>query len=269
MYFPPRFIAGLLAAAALLASPAMATDTVEVLFRNKPPYHYLEGDHPAGFLYDCVRKIFERAGVPARFSEAPSKRIVRSLQNDPRTICSFGWYKLDDRLAYARFSRPIYQDRPQVVIATPALATKIAAHRTLTNLMKDHALRLGVINGVSYGPVLDQVIADAGSNGNVDSATIEPLTLAAKVASGHVQFAFLDQDDFDYLKSMAEAALNRDYPAQGAAMKALVVVPLPDMPPGLTRHIMCTKATSADLIAQLDHAIGSRACHSPEDSIYP
>ncbi len=234
------------------------SDQIEVLFRNKPPYHYIEGGKPAGFLYDCVQKLFDDAGIATHFDEAPVKRILQAVQENQRPICSFGWYKLDERAAYARFSRPIYQDRPQVLVSTRDVARQLAARGSLARIMTDSSFTLGLITGLSYGAQLDRMIEHFP--GELDRATIEPLALAAKVASGHIQFTFLDQDDFDYLQSLSQDTLDRDFPGQADALKSLVGVSLPDMPPGLFRHILCDRQVPATIVAKLDRIIAKHAC---------
>lgn len=227
-------------------SPAQAEDLVMV-FRDKPPYSYVDHGVQRGFLLERTQRILDQAGVRARFLDMPPKRIFLEIQNNAQAVCSFGWYKIPEREKYARFSQPIHQDKPHVVLAGPRSADEVKKHRSLKSLLDQSGLALAVVDGVSYGPEIDALIARFP--GKIDRSLVSPIQVAKKVALKRADFMFIDQEDYDYLMST-----NPEFKAEG-----LVRIDYPDLPPGLKRYILCSQQVSDETMGRIDAAIGKLA----------
>lgn len=236
-------VVGVLLAIGSVVPAAHAAEPLRVVFRDKPPYSYVENGVQKGFLLEKTRRIMSRAGIEANFVIVPPKRIFQELRQNAEPVCSFGWYKIPAREKYALFSRPIHQDRPHVILANPASAAKVRRHRSLKEVMADPELVLAVADGVSYGPELDVMIKTFA--GKVDRALVSPLQVAKKVAFGRADMMFIDQDDYDFLmKTDAEFKAND-----------MVRILFPDLPPGLKRYILCSRKVGPDVMTRIDTAI--------------
>ena len=214
-----------------------------MVFRDKPPYSYLREGKPTGFLFERAARIMKAAGIPVRWREMPPKRIFRELQANTRRVCSFGWYRTAQRERFARYSRAIHRDRPHRILAGPHAIDRIRRHQSLASLMADASLTLGVVDGVSYGDDLDARIA--GFPGDIDKSLQSPIAVARKVALQRADFMFIDHDDYDYL-----IGTDQDFKAQG-----LTVLSYAGMPPGLERHILCSRKVGTEEISRIDSAI--------------
>lgn len=232
-------LAGLLAPAGAAAAGA----TLTMVFRDKPPYSYVENGIQRGFLLERTKRILDRAGVKAQFIDLPPKRIFLEIQNNSEAICSFGWYKIPEREKYAKFSPPIHQDRPHVVLASPRAAAAMSKHHSLKTLIADAALTLAVVDGVSYGPELDEMIRHFP--GILDRSLISPIQVAKKLALDRADFMFIDQEDLEFLISS-----NPELASAG-----LVRLEYPDLPPGLKRYILCSQQVSDRTMARIGRAI--------------
>jgi polar amino acid transport system substrate-binding protein len=230
-----------LAALALLGAcvPVLA-QPYTVAWRDKPPYHYTENGVDKGAMLERVQRIFALANVEAHFVKEPSKRIWANLQSTPR-YCSFGWYMLEERAAIARFSLPIHVDRPHLILTSPEAGHQVADHPSLASLLADRQLRLGVVDGVSYGPAIDALIRR--SNNNVIKRTVDTAVMVRMLQAGRFDFIFVDQDDWEY-------AQKRDPTLIGG-----IALDFPDMPPGLQRYIVCSKDVAPAVMARLNRAI--------------
>lgn len=227
---------------ALATARAAADDGLLMVFRDKPPYSYVENGTQKGFLLERTRRILQAAGLRAEFQDMPPKRIFQELQANQERICSFGWYKIPERERFASFTLPIHQDRPHVVLFGPRMADS-PRFASLAELMAAGALTLAVADGVSYGPELDRLIA--AFPGKVDRGLVSPLQVAKKLASRRADFMFIDQEDYEYL--LATDA--------GFRAEALKRVEFPDLPPGLKRYILCTRQVDESTIARMNAAI--------------
>jgi polar amino acid transport system substrate-binding protein len=225
------------------ASTALCAQEITMLFRDKPPYSYVENGVQKGFLLERTARVLDQAGVKARFVDMPPKRIFLEIQNNAQPVCSFGWYKIPEREKYARFSQPIHQDKPHLVLAGPRSVDDLRKHRSLKALLADASLTLAVVDGVSYGPEIDAMIKSFP--GQTDRSLISPLQVAGKVALKRADFMFIDQEDYDYLMSTSLEFKN----------DALQRLDLPDLPAGLRRYILCSQQVTDQTMARIDAAI--------------
>ena len=221
---------------------------ITVQYRDKPPYSYTKDGKPAGFLIERTAEIFKRANVKADFQEIPVKRITRDIQENASAICSPSWYKLPEREAYARFSAPIHQDRPHLVLAGAHIQDRLRSIKTLKELFAIPELRLGKVSGTSYGAELDAMISTAAQTA-MDS-TVTPLGMVKMIKRKRADYMLIDEEDYKLLNQQNEVDAEDVKP-----------VHFPDMPAGLLRYIMCSKRVSPDTMARLDKAIAQVVPH--------
>jgi len=237
----------LVVVAAMMGSRGVAAESLLMVFRDKPPYSFVENGVAKGFLLERTRRVLGRAGVEAEFREMPPKRIFLEIEKNEQAICSFGWYKIPEREKYARFSAPLHQDRPHVVLAGSRSADAVRRNATFKGLMSDRALVLAGADGVSYGAELDAMIKTFP--GMVDFTLQSPLQVAKKLAAQRADFMLIDQDDYDFL-----TASNADFRGD-----SLVRIEYPDMPPGLKRYILCSQRVGDDTMRRINTAIAAEA----------
>ncbi|MGM9513554.1 substrate-binding periplasmic protein [Roseateles sp. DB2] len=239
----PLALAALALALALVRPSAAQPDerTLTLLYRDKPPYSYTEDRQPKGLLIEQSRAVLAAAGITAQMEEAPLKRIQLELQANERPLCSPGWYKLPERELYARFSLPMSQDLPHVVLAGPRAAAAVHAHRSLASLLADSTLRMAVVDGISYGSELDALIRQ--QTPAPLRATVTPVQLTRMLGAGRADYMFMDREDYLWLSR------------QGEVSKKLGAINFPDLPAGLQRHMMCSKKTPEAMMQAIDAAI--------------
>jgi polar amino acid transport system substrate-binding protein len=236
--FFARFIGALL----LLNTCWADEPVVTVQYRDKPPYSYTKDGKPVGFLIERTMEIFRRAKVNAHYQEIPVKRIMRDIQEDRSPICSPSWYKLPERELYARFSLPIHQDRPHLVLAGSHVEATLRSTRTLKELFANPDLKLGKVSGTSYGAELDAMISTAAQSA-MDS-TVTPLGLANMIGRKRADYMLIDEEDYKVLNQQNEVDAQNVKPVRFA-----------DMPAGLLRYIMCSKSVGPAIMARLDKVI--------------
>lgn len=229
-------LAGVVSAVTAAPSP-----TITVSWRDKPPYHYLEGATDQGFLLKRIKDVFATAGLRAEFVEQPQKRIWANFEHGAANYCSISWYRLPEREAVARYSHAIHTDAPHVVLASPAAAQQVQAHGSLASLMADRKLTLGVMDGVSYGGKLDAMIS--GSENRVMRRTVSVTGMLRMLSAGRMSYVLVDREDWQYL-SKNEASLAPLVPREFA-----------DMPAGLDRHLVCSRDIKPAVMDKLNRAI--------------
>lgn len=238
------FRSSLLAASALLSGSGWcAPPPLTVAWRDKPPYHYLDQGEPRGFLLERVKHIFNVAGVPAQFVNEPQKRIWANFTHGATHYCSISWYRLPEREAVAQFTAPIHEDLPHTVLISQQFVQQVTAHPTLSSLLDDPGLTLGVVEGVSYGPALDQMIKH--SKNHVMSRTVETTLMIRMLSVGRASFMFVDREDLSFFR------------AREKLVQSTAQYDFPDMPPGMKRYIACSKDVAPETMTKLNQAIAA------------
>lgn len=238
----PRAVCLIATLAACLAGAVLGQTPLTIEYRDKPPYTYTVDGKPAGFLMERTAQLLRRAGIDARFAEVPIRRTLLNLQANAAALCSPGLYKTPEREAFARFSLPIHRDRPHVVLAHAGVAAQIRGLSRIAQLFADATLQPGLLDGVSYGTQLDQLLANAARPAL--RAQLSPLQLARMVGARRADYMLIDQEDLGWLRSDPEVA---NLP--------LVRIEFADMPRGELRYIACSQQVPAQTMDKINQAI--------------
>lgn len=233
----------LLAATLAMPGARAGTDTpvISVVWRDKPPYYYTEGGVEKGFLRERTRHVFDEARVPLRFIDEPTKRVWANLQAGKPNYCALGRYRNAERASYTQYTHALHVDPPQYLLTSPAMLENIRAHKTLAGVLADPKLEVGLIDGGSYGPELDAMVR-AGLN-KVTVRTVSSFILMRMVAAGRMSYTFADRYSWDYVR------------ARDPLVATLTPVELPDMAPGMTRYLVCSRNMPPQVMQHLNKAI--------------
>ncbi len=224
------------------ASPCVAEEPLRVTYLERPPYYHTQNGRPAGFLNDITAEVLARAGIEASFKALPAKRILDEIMVAGMAACSVGWFKTPEREAAARFSLPLWRDPPYVALMRAETAARFGEHSSLSALFGDAGLRLGVLDGFSYGDPIDaRITAEAR---DVYRMTGSQRQLARMLAEGRV--------DYMLIAPLEIVALLE---SSGLATDEFGTVALDDVPPGPTRHLICGRGVSVGVMKRIDRAI--------------
>jgi len=218
-----------------------AAQEITVAWRDFAPYNFVDQGVEKGFLLARGKRIFEQAGVPARFVLEPTKRIWAKFQAGTPMYCSLGRYRIASRELIMQYSLPIHSDPPNVVVAAPGAAFKVRTHASLLSLLGDSTLTMGTRDGASYGDQIDAMLVGAGAK--VEKRVVEAPLMMKLLAADRVSFAIMDRYAWQYAHLHDPAAAN------------VVARDFADMPPGQKRYLVCSKDVPADVMNRLNNAI--------------
>jgi polar amino acid transport system substrate-binding protein len=227
----------------------LAPEPISIIVLDRPPYYEVREGQPAGFLLLRAKQHFEAAGLPiSDYATLPPRRILALIRQNAARICSVGWFRTAERESYARYSAPIHVDRPYIVLAHPDAAAAVRAKGSLLTLMDDPDLRLGLVDGYSYGSYLDALVRARHGATDTDSPTAAQLL--KRLANGRIDFALFDREEADALMADNELA------------KPLRTVFLNGMPDGQRRYLICSQRVAEAEMKALDAAIARRAARA-------
>lgn len=238
----PRLLASFLLSLPGICLSQPAGGVLAVHYLDKPPYYFTQGSIAAGFLNERTRRILEQAGLKGEFFQTPAKRILSYLQNNRTPLCSPGWYRNPERETFVRFSLPIHQDPPHIILARPEAAPKIRALGSLQNLLNANGLLLLLADGYSYGSQLDARIAQMKVP--PQRYTVRELQLAQMVKAGRGDYLFFDRI------TLQDPQTQREITQLG-----LISIDFPDLPPGEKRYLICSRQVPLATMEKINQAI--------------
>lgn len=226
------------------ASPLHAADPLTIAYPERKPYHFTnESGTPTGLLTDVLKQALATAEIDARFVMMPTQRALALVQQtDP--FCTISWFKTPERQRHARFSIPIWQDAPHVLVARAEHRDLLTRFSLMRDIQFDTPVKIGIIDNVSYGPFLDDIFRLQGRG----------FTLVRLVNNDANMYRMLDQGRFDLMVA-SELDLAAGLEAAGIDPSQIAAQRYPDIPPGGKRRMMCSKAVDPALIERLDAAL--------------
>ena len=231
---------------ALICIAAKAVEPVSMLYYERKPFHYtLPNGKVEGLVVGPTEKAFASIGVPIKWELVPANRILLELENNARAACSPGWYRKPEREAYARFSAPIYKDRPLVGLVRAD--SRLKPGITARNLLSRPDTHLLVKRNFSQGAYMDALIAKMPPQ-QLMSSSMEVPTLVKMVHAGRADLIITTQEEIEIYVKQAELNMN-DF---GVLMFS-------DVPAVEMRYILCSQKLPAEVMDRLNGAIGDRA----------
>lgn len=225
----------------LLPVAAWANDAITVNYNERPPYLVPAPDGSAtGLTGTPAANAFKAAGIAVTWAKVPTNRQMSAVKEDQGMHCAVGWFKTPEREQFAKFTKPIYRDKPWLVLANTKYSVKQGTK--LEDALTAKGVRVLTKESFSYGQYIDELLAKTKPNITVSNgSTSQMLQL---INDGSVDFMFVSEEEAEFLVNQA-----------GLSMKNFRQIRFPDMPNGGERHIMCGKNVPDDVIARLNKGI--------------
>lgn len=149
-----RITKPVLLAAALLTAGALpaAADQLRMVALSFPPLIYDEGGKPTGIAYEIVTEAMKKAGHTVSVEIMPWARALDTVKEGGADAV-FTAYKTPEREQFLNYSAEVLV--PQVVSFFVAKDSAITFDGDLAKLSK---YKIGVVNQISYGSVIDDAI---------------------------------------------------------------------------------------------------------------
>ncbi|MBP2299298.1 substrate-binding periplasmic protein [Azospirillum picis] len=143
---------GTLLAGGLFAAVPAAADQLRMVALSFPPLIYDDGGKPAGIAYDIVTEAMKSAGHSVTVEIMPWARALETVRSGEADAV-FTAYRTPEREQFLNYSTQVLV--PQVVSLFVAKDSPLGFDGDLAKL-SGH--RFGVVNQISYGPIVDEAI---------------------------------------------------------------------------------------------------------------
>ncbi|MCG5239430.1 substrate-binding periplasmic protein [Azospirillum doebereinerae] len=191
----------------LAALPA-AADQLRMVALSFPPLIYDDGGKPTGIAYEIVTEAMRKAGHTVSVEIMPWARALDTVKEGGADAV-FTAYKTPEREQFLNYSTEVLV--PQVVSFFVAKDSPVAFDGDLAKLS---AYKIGVVNQISYGSVIDDAIK-AGVLPNVEKSNDSDSNVK-KLLSGRfdvmpsnryvAQYFLKQQGALDQVKELAPEA---------------------------------------------------------------
>lgn len=230
----------------MLAMPgiasAQAVDAVNLHYIQRPPYMVVVGDTLTGLTGGPAHQAFLNAKIPVVLKETPFARQLRYVEVNSGQDCMIGMFKKPERELFAKYTKPIYQDQPQVILTAADNAGKFANHHSLGDVLGDKSLTLLTKLAYSYGASVDALL-DKYQPTRITTAD-ENLQMIRAIRMKLSDYMFIAPEE-------ASVAIQ----AAGFEPKDFKQIKFGNMPDGEYRHLMCSKNVPDAVIQRLNAVI--------------
>lgn len=227
--------------------PAYADDlcenNLEVIYHERIPYVVNANGTLEGLTATPAVAAFDKSNIKVDWKQTPVKRQLKIIKNNSKCICSIGWFKNPEREKFARYSTPIYQDKPQVAI-TSANNRGLTSGETLAKVLKNFRLTLLIKDGYSYGKFIDENIEKYKPT--THKVVYGNLKMLSLIYHQRYDYFFIAPEEVDTLVNTSEFKL-----------KDFKVIKFKDMPEGEKRYILCSMKVPEKTILKLNANIAN------------
>jgi len=225
----------------ILPSSAPSDNFITLHYNERPPYLVTLENGVGGLTGEPATIVFEKSGIPFEWTQTPSKRQIYLLQQNKGRDCLVGWFKNQEREDFAKYTLPIYWDKPQIALAR-ADNDNVSVDATVTELFADSTLNLLVKDGYSYGDYIDGKVKEYNPNRTV--TTVENSEMLKMIHARHADYFFIAPEEADGLIMSSQFDL-QDFK----------LIKFRDIPSGEKRYILCSMQVEDTIIERLNATI--------------
>ncbi|MFO0123509.1 MAG: hypothetical protein ACK520_13740, partial [Inhella sp.] len=112
----------------LATAQAPSEPRVTLHYIQRPPYMVAQGDGLVGLTGGPTYQAFKQANVPVHIEETSFARQLRTLKDNTGWDCMIGMFWKAEREEFGRYSKPVYQDQPQLILAAASSQQRFSGH---------------------------------------------------------------------------------------------------------------------------------------------
>ena len=222
---------------------AVNAEPLTVSYFERPPYYFTTEDgNAAGLLVERTRRILREAGIKARFLSLTPNQILYVIKHANAPHCSVGWFKKPERELYAQFSRPIYRNRPLVLLIHQEQRHSFEKFDNLRTLFKAEDLVMARMSSFSYGSYVDTLLEKLNPTSFFEAESQEGLLKS--IAERNSDYMLVAPEEVDDLIDRSGFSAGR-----------FTTKTLREIPAGNLRYLMCTQVVDDDIMSRINQAI--------------
>lgn len=214
-----------------------------IRYRQRPPYIEKKWGELSGKCGDNVIKAFKKAKISFQTMETPFFRQLVEFQSGDAEVCSIAWLKNSEREEYLKFSDPICDDGPWVIVGHKGTISPDI--KSVESLFKNPDLKVVRRTKFSFGEDLDEKIKTHKTH-LVSIENPEFKQVFDIVQAGRADYTLLPEFEFYELVKKQKIS-ERDF----------VVLRPDDLKGPHLRYMICSKGIPDAVIKKFNKAVSS------------
>jgi len=238
-----------------------AKDTIIFQYSCMPPYFICEENDVSGILIDIENLIMNH--LPEYELKRIKANIGRKMQNmkTDGPFCASSIIKTEERERFLAFSLPIFISPPQVLFMRHETWKALGQTRvlSLTDILKDRTLKLGITSRRIYGPELDPIIRQNHGKPHIHTFNSPDYTrqLMELLLARRIDYAISTPFEVEYIKRR----MNID--------EEIAIVSIQEKTTYILAHIACPKTEwGVELINKINPVIRKISSSPPYFEIF-
>lgn len=219
-----------------VASNLSAFD-IELYYEPRPPFVDETSNTLEGIVATPLLNALQKANISYELKNVPSKRHLHDIESNQKSICAIGWFKNSDREKFAKFSKPIYTDKPMGIVARKD-DMQFNGIKNIESLLANANLILLTKASYSYGKFIDEKIVALQTKKR--EVSTDNLTMLSMIEKKRGDYAFMSFEEADELLRQSQSLRFAD---------------IADMPKGNSRYLICSQKVDDKLLNQLNQYI--------------
>lgn len=240
--------------AALLSSPAVGlllvvlamaagAEPLTMAYAHRPGYADMVDGKPKGISIEIAARAIKAARMDVSWELMVQPRQMAILQRAAPNFCAIGLFKTPEREAFAKYSNAYYRDQPLVIVAFHGAAARLRGKPSFAQLLQDRNLELGLLDSLSYGVVVDDMLKARGGVRQIEGKIEQVFKM---VAVGRIDYTIASPEEVEPIMTMA-----------GVTRDQIAILDYPDLPDGNLRYFLCSKAVDQSVIDRLNAGIAA------------
>lgn len=218
-----------------------AQEVISLLYNERAPYQITHNDGTvSGLTATPIQHAFNQANLQVQWKLIPANRQLMMIIENKEKVCGVGWFINDNRKTFAKFSKPIYRDKPTVAIANQRFAPFSKDH--FIDLIKNKNITILVKEKYSYGTFIDSLLVSYGVK--TVTTTTENIGMVKMIKAGRADVMLTSEEEADYFFNATNLDANN-----------FILMKFKDAPKGEFRHLMCSKNISDALMQKINIGI--------------
>lgn len=216
-------------------------DIITIHYHERPPYYMTGPLGVYGLCADPAKLAFKHANIKFQWAKTPARRQMDILKHNNSTDCLLGWFKNPEREKFAKFTHPIYQDKPTIALAR-ADNNKLQSNKSLEEIFRNPDLILLRKNGYSYGEFIDTKIAKLNPRQVMTNA--ENIGMLKMIHSRRADYFFISEEEAIELTA-----------SSGLLQADFTFIRFANIPQGNKRYLLFSQRVEDPVIEKINTAL--------------
>ncbi|XOB63235.1 hypothetical protein ACMC56_05355 [Campylobacterota bacterium DY0563] len=216
-----------------------AEDSLIIVYEERIPYVKNDSNSITGLVATPAIQALKYSGIKYQLKEKPSKRHLYEIKANINKICAVGWFKNIQREEFAKFSYPLYQDKPLGIISRNE-NKNILKNISIDDLLKNKNLSLLTKASYSYGKFLDEKIKKYKTKNKI--VYTDNKKMISMIAAKRADYLFISEEE---AKILLDDELSKN----------LKFFRVSNIPKGNKRYLICSKSVKDNTLKRINKYI--------------